>query len=164
MRCRILPVATLAVITLFSANASAQVRYGGQLNLADDVDLGIGARAAFSLSEYVEGMDGVVSFDLFFPGRNTSYWELNGFVTFQMPVENTGDYHPYLGGGLRLAHFGFDPDNPAASDISETKLGLTLAVGTRFPSVKNWAPFVELRLPLGGQDATDFMLVAGLFF
>lgn len=163
MRRRILPVATLAVITLFSANASAQVRYGGQLNLADDVDLGIGARAAFSLSEYVEGMDGVVSFDLFFPGRNTSYWELSGNLHFRMPVENTGDYHPYLGGGLRIARLGFASPAPG-SDRSETSLGLNLVVGTRFPTAKNLTPFMELRIPLGGVEALDFMLVAGLFF
>ncbi len=163
MRRRILSLALLALVTLSATNASAQVRYGGQLNVADDVDLGIGVRAAFSLGEHVEGMNGIVSFDLFFPGRNSSYWELSGNLHFRMPVDNPGDYRPYLGGGLRLARLGFDSSAPGG-DRSETSLGLNLVVGTRFPTARNLTPFMELRIPVGGLEVVDLMLVVGLYF
>ena len=107
-------------------------------------------------------MDGYLAFDLFFPGQNQSYWEINGNVTFPIPMNDGGSMDPYFGGGLRLAHYGVDI--PGVGEVDDTELGLDLLVGSRFASKGKWAPFAELRLPLGGMEGVDFILAVGIYF
>lgn len=165
MRYLLATLAVLFVVALPATDASAQTRWGAQVSFADDMDIGIGVRVRRNLEEYMGGLEGIVSFDLFFPGGHTSYWEANGNVTFPLPPGETagkGDLTPYLGGGLRLAHRVTDPPGPDST--SKTDLGLDLLIGTRFASRGRWTPFAELRLPLGGVEGIAFILAGGVYF
>ncbi|NNG17568.1 MAG: hypothetical protein HKM89_13915, partial [Gemmatimonadales bacterium] len=99
----------LAVMFLFGATQlSAQIRFGGQLNYADDFDFGLGPRVAIAdpaLGEFRF----IGTFDLFFPdspaGTDFDYWELNGNVVYDFAITSAPSLTPYVGGGLNIAHF-----------------------------------------------------------
>jgi len=124
--------------------ARAQVRFGAQASVADDVDLGLGARVLFSLKQFSERLEGIASFDWFFPdsgaGVDWTYFELNGNVVYSIPLSNTS--------ALR----------PSASD---TEIGLNLLGGSKFGSGRI-TPFAELRLELGGGE--QFVISGGILF
>ncbi|MFC1544444.1 hypothetical protein ACFL4Y_04235 [Gemmatimonadota bacterium] len=162
MKRMLMGAAVLLLMGAGAAPATGQVRFGAQVDFADDVDMGIGVRALKDLDQYLTGMDGYLAFDLFFPGENQSYWEINGNVTFPIPMSDGGTMSPYFGGGLRLARYGVDV--PGFGEADDTELGLNLLVGSQFASRGKWAPFVELRLPLGGLEGVDFILAVGIYF
>jgi hypothetical protein len=160
---RVIAYAVLpALVVSLSVPVAGQARFGAQVDIADDVDMGIGIRALKDLDEFLNGMEGYLSFDLFFPGENVGYWEINGNVSFPIPVNDPGSLSPYFGGGLRLARIAVDV--PGGGSADETKLGLDLLVGTRFASKGKWTPFAELRLPLGGLEGVGFVLAGGIYF
>ena len=105
-------------------------------------------------------LDGIVSFDYFFPGNSVKYWEINGNVAYRFRVPARSSLRPYAGGGLNIAHASVSVAGVSASD---TKAGLNVLGGTTF-KVKgsNLIPFAEARGELGG--GKTFILTGGVRF
>src|SRR5207245_10152538 len=74
--------------------------FGLQLDWGNDPNFGIGGRGVFPLSSLVPGtpLDGIVSFDYFFPGNSVHYWEINGNVVYRFRMPRASSLRPYAGG------------------------------------------------------------------
>jgi hypothetical protein len=134
--------------------------FGLQLDWGNDPNFGIGGRGVFPLGSLVPGapLDGIVSFDYFFPGNSVHYWEINGNVAYRFTVPRSSSLRPYAGGGLNIAH-------ASASGVtaSATKAGLNLLGGTTFRlKGSNLIPFAEARGEIGG--GKTFILTGGVRF
>ena len=142
--------------------SSQRTSFGLQLDWGNDPNFGIGGRAVFSLRSLVPRtpLDGIVSFDYFFPGNSVHYWEINGNVAYRFRVPRSSSLGPYAGGGLNIAHASVSVAGVSASD---TKAGLNLLGGTTF-KVKgsHLTPFAEARGELGG--GKTFILTGGVRF
>ncbi len=153
----------LTLLVLNPGALSAQIGIGGQLSWADDADLGIGARAAFSLPTKAAPLEIIATFDYFFPddaaGLDVTYWELNGNVVYLFDVP-APKVTPYAGAGLNLAHGSVDAGTPGTS-VSDTELGLNFLGGARF-DLGSVTPFGELRVELDGGE--QFLISAGVLF
>src|SRR5438309_9291844 len=120
MRQLIGSVLLLAAVGLAPAELAAQRRpaarpaasradrpsFGLQLNWSSDVDFGIGGRGVFPLESLFPKtpLDGIVSFDYFFPGNSVKYWEINGNVAYRFRVPRSSSLGLYAGGGLNIAY------------------------------------------------------------
>src|SRR2546428_8508953 len=137
-------------------------RFAAELNWSSDVDFGIGGRGVFPLQSLFPKtpLDGIVSFDYFFPGNSVKYWEINGNVAYRFRVPRSSSLGPYAGGGLNIAHASVSVAGVSASD---TKAGLNVLGGTTF-KVKgsHLTPFAEARGELGG--GKTFILTGGVRF
>jgi len=143
-----------------TASPSQKPSFGLQLDWGNDPDFGIGARAVFPLGSLFPKvpLDGIVSFDYFFPGNSVKYWEINGNVVYRFTVPRSSSLGPYAGGGLNIAH--------ASSSVaagSATRAGLNLVGGTTI-KVKgsHLLPFIEGRGEVGG--GKTFILTGGVRF
>jgi hypothetical protein len=169
----------LAAVALIPAGSAAQRRpaarpapapaqrtqFGPELDWSSDAHFGIGARAVFGLQALIPKapLDGIVSFDYFFPpvpaGTSGHYWEINGNVAyrFRVPRSSLG---PYAGGGLNIAHASA---SAAGVTASATKAGLNLLGGTTFRiRGSHLTPFAEGRGEIGG--GRTFVLTGGVRF
>jgi opacity protein-like surface antigen len=158
----------LVAIGADSAWAETPVSFGGQINWADDYDLGIGVRAVIGTADLVENSHAVASFDFYFPGdagsqADLSFWEINfnGLYDFQLEGKSIA---PYAGAGLHIAHVSFDFDyGPLGSgSVSDSDVGLNILGGAQFPIEASVTPFAELKIELGG--AEQFVLTGGVTF
>jgi len=174
----------LAAVTLIPAGSVAQRRaavrnaggsaqrlsFGAELNWSSDVDFGVGARAVFPLQSLVPKLplDGIVSFDYFFPsapaGTSEHYWELNGNVAYRFPVPQRSSFAPYAGGGLNIAHASASVTVlTVTATSSDTKVGLNLLGGTTFKmNGSNFTPFAEVHAEVGG--GKTFIVTGGVRF
>jgi opacity protein-like surface antigen len=140
-----------------SAGSGEKPSFGVELNWSSDVDFGIGGRGVFPLEALFPGtpLDGIVSFDYFFPGNSVTYWEINGDVAYRFRVPARSSLRPYAGAGLNIAH-------ASAAGVSDTKAGLNLLGGTTFKVKGSITPFVEARGEIGG--GKTFILTGGVRF
>src|SRR5439155_18212405 len=127
--------------------SSERPSFGLQLDWGNDPNFGIGGRGVFPLGSLVPGtpLDGIVSFDYFFPGNSVKYWEINGNVAYRFRVPARSSLRPYAGGGLNIAHFSATATfGGVTASASDTKAGLNVLGGTTF-RVKgsNLIPFAE---------------------
>ena len=132
-----------------------------QLDWGSDPDFGIGGRGVFPLRSLFPKtpLDGIVSFDYFFPGNNVKYWEINGNVAYHFRVPPRSSLGPYAGGGLNIAHASVT----GVSGSGATKAGLNLLGGTTFKVKRSTlTPFVEGRGEIGG--GKTFILTGGVRF
>jgi hypothetical protein len=140
--------------------------FGVQLDWGSDPNVGIGGRGVFPLGSLLPGMplDGIVSFDYFFPGNSVKYWEINGNVGYRFRVPARSSLRPYAGGGLNIAHASFSTTvGTTTVSGSDTKAGLNLLGGTTFKlKGSNLVPFAEARGELGG--GKTFILTGGVRF
>lgn len=149
-------VAAIFAVALLALPGTARgqdVQIGPQLSVADDFDLGLGGRAAFNVGD-AGGWEGMGSFDLFFPDGDVDYWELNGNLVYNFPVEETRTFFPYLGGGLNIGR-------AEVSGVEDTKLGLNVVGGSKFDA-EGVTPFVEARVEIEGYE--QFVITGGLLF
>lgn len=151
MRRVVTVLAVSAALLVGGREASAQVQFGVQANLATETDLGIGARAIFPVEQLLVGMEGIVSFDYFFPD-NFDFWELNGNLV--VPVRLAEGFVPYLGGGLNVGFFSTDEDL-VGFDYGDTEVGLNLLGGFKFATTR-LRPFVEVRAAIAGAEQIVF--------
>ena len=140
--------------------------FGVQLDWGSDPNFGIGGRGVFPLQSLFPKtpLDGIVSFDYFFPGNSVKYWEINGNVAYRFVVPRSSSLAPYAGGGLNIAHASFSTTvGTTTVSGSDTKAGLNLLGGTTF-RVKgsNLIPFAEARGEIGG--GKTFILTGGVRF
>jgi hypothetical protein len=143
-------------------SSSQRTSFGLQLDWGNDPNFGIGGRGVFSLQSLVPKtpLDGIVSFDLFFPGNSVHYWEINGNVAYRFSVPRGSSLGPYAGGGLNIAHLS---STVAGVSGSATKAGLNLLGGTTFKMKGSpLTPFVEGRGEIGG--GKTFILTGGVRF
>src|SRR5438128_42236 len=145
-----------------AADAVVAPAFGVQLDWGSDPNFGIGGRGVFPLQSLFPKtpLDGIVSFDYFFPGNNVKYWEINGNVAYRFRVPARSSLGPYAGGGLNIAHASVTIAGVSGSD---TKAGLNLLGGTTFKVKRSTLiPFVEGRGELGG--GKTFILTGGVRF
>src|SRR5213080_1389805 len=145
-----------------AASRADRPSFGLQLDWGNDPNFGIGGRGVFPLGSLLPGtpLDGIVSFDYFFPGNNVKYWEINGNVAYRFRVPARSSLGPYAGGGLKIAHASVTIAGVSGSD---TKAGLNLLGGTTFKVKRSTLiPFVEGRGELGG--GKTFILTGGVRF
>lgn len=136
--------------------ARAQVAIGAQVSYAEDMDLGVGARAGVSLP--FTGLGVMASFDYFFPGIDDfSYMELNANLLYDLTLVRVPIFSPYVGAGLNVARSSFD----GASSSTKTEEGLNLVAGAEF-GVALLKPFVEFRYQV--REGGQFVVAAGLNF
>ena len=147
-----------------AASRADRPSFGVQLNWSSDYDFGIGGRGVFPLRSLFPKtpLDGIVSFDYFFPGGAPAgvsfhYWEINGNVAYRFTVPRSSSLRPYAGGGLNIIHAS------VSTGGSDTKAGLNLLGGTTFKlKGSSLVPFAEARGEVGG--GKTFILTAGLRF
>ena len=171
----------VAAVALIPAASTAQRRaaarpaagptqhpsFGVELDWSSDVDFGIGGRGVFPLQSLFPRtpLDGIVSFDYFFPSKpagttSLTYWEINGNVAYRFRAPASSSLRPYAGGGLNIAHASATAGTVSASD---TKAGLNLLGGTTFKlKGSNLTPFAEARGEVGG--GKTFILTGGVRF
>lgn len=145
----------VAFSLLSAAPSSAQVHLGPQISLADDADVGIGARVVAGVPQY-RGVEFAGSFDVFFPDGDVDYWELNANLIYNFEIPDAGAFRPYAGGGLNIARV-----DPPVGD-SDTDLGLNVLGGAKFPNEGPVTPYLELRAEIEGGE--QFVITGGILF
>lgn len=139
--------------------AEAQVTLGPTVAFHEDADLGIGAMVGFPVPALAEGIGFLGDFTVFFPDQdNVNYWEINGNLTWDIPVENPA-IAPFLLGGLNLARA--STDVVGGEDFSNTEIGLNLGGGIRFDA-GTLEPLVGARFEVDGGEG--FVIFAALPF
>lgn len=170
---KLLTIASLVAMSLAPTALNAQVGVGGQLSFANDVDIGIGARATFGLPAPAP-LEIVATADYFFPdeftGVDLSYWEINANLVYLFKIP-ASIIQPYAGGGLNFAHASFSTDfselgvevPPEISNFegSDSQLGLNLLGGAKL-NLGPITPFGELRYEVSGGE--QFVVSMGALF
>lgn len=140
-------VAALLLVT--AGSLEAQVRFGGQANLADDTDFGIGPRIALDLQELGPRFQFVGTWDIYFPDEeNLDFWELNGNLMYRFDLQQTNAVVPYGGAGLNVARTTIETPG---DDIDSTDLGVNFVGGAEFP-LQSFTPFLEFRITAEGSE------------
>jgi hypothetical protein len=152
----------MVLLLLCGATAvEGQLRVGGELAFADDVDFGIGALVEVPLTSINENLEFGGRFDFFFPD-GYDYWEINGDVRYLFPLPDNSQVVPYALAGLAIGRISadIDVDIPGVNvDASNTEVALRLGGGVKFP-MERVTPFAELGLGIG--DIPDFAIRGGL--
>lgn len=151
----------VAALVPVAVVAQTPIRFGAQINFADDADLGIGARIKADTPRLISGapLSIIGSFDFYFPGNNVTYFELNGNVAYNFTIAGS-PLRPYAGGGLNIARASVDV--PGGGSVSNTDIGLNLLGGITFRPMGRVQPFVELKFEAGGGE--QVIVTGGLYF
>jgi len=164
MKTLVLVVAVALPIS--SAQAQLQpvrTQFGVQLSFADDAELGVGGRVRYGLQSFFPRapLSSIGSLDIFFPGNNVTYAEINYNVVYNFRIGSAPRVGPYAGGGLNFAYAKVDLGAGAGSQ-SNTDLGLNIVGGMNFNGRSRLTPFLELRAELGGGEQLVF--TGGIYF
>jgi len=134
-------------------SASAQgFRWGPEVSLGTDTDLGLGARGEFDFNG--SPLTIIASFDYYFPDGSVDYWEINGNLIYNFNIPSAPTVTPYAGGGLNIGH-------ASADGYSDTDPGLNLLGGVRFDA-GSIMPFIETKFTIEGVD--QFVVTGGILF
>ena len=166
MRKSVFVLAVLGLVGTVASRAEAQFRFGANVDYGTDTDFGIGARGLFGLGKTNLPIEGLVTFDYFFPGNSVHYWELSGNAIYKFEIKDSS-IKPYAGAGLLISHTSVDYNGICGGlgvdcSASSTNAGLNLIGGLRFKGGEHFAPFVEGRLE--AHSGSQFVLSAGVFF
>lgn len=143
---------------------------GPQASNAEDMDLGLGARAILDLGPLDFGLRLVGSFDLFFPDdlivegseveADVDYWEanVNLLYTLGLPVI---PLTPYVGAGLNIAHIQVQNSPDGAFDEDRTDSGVNLLGGIEL-ELGSVSPFLEFRYEIEGGE--QWVVTGGIVF
>lgn len=160
MRKFLFTACALALLGFTASEANAQVSFGAHASWASDADLGIGARANFTLP--VENLTIVPTFDFHFPS-NVNWMEISANAHYAFPLADNPGLLPYAGGGLNhirskatISMFGF------SESVTSSATGLNLLGGVKFPQFGKLVPFGELRYATAG--AGQIYLTGGVNF
>lgn len=164
-------VSVFALSVLAAGTAQAQMKFGGQVLWADDVELGVGARVEIPFANKLS-KTGPLSqtffigqFDYFLDpcgdtagsGVDCSYFEINPGLA--VPLKTTSDFRPYLGAGLNIARMSVDAGTLGST--SDTEMGLNVLGGLKF-LLGGMESFTEARISLGGGE--QFAIQFGFLF
>ncbi len=136
-------------------NVSGQMTVGPLLGYENDAGFGIGAslgNALGDLGDLGEGFGWLADLIVFFPDAG-SYAELNGNVTYDIPLDDS-NVVPFVLGGLNLARTSIAGD-------SNTSLGLNLGGGVDF-DLGTFRPTAGVRAQLEGGDGLIFFITLPL--
>ena len=149
MRRTTFAIAALAAVAVFAAPraAQAQVTLGPTAAFHGDFDFGIGATVAAPLDALGEGFGLLADFLYFFPEGNLDYLELNGNVTYDLPLEDS-PVMPFVLGGLNIARASVEAFGVSASN---TEIGLNVGGGIEFDA-GSFRPTVGARFELSGGE------------
>ena len=127
-------------------------RWGPEVSLGTDTDLGLGARGEFDFSG--SALTIIASFDYYFPDGSVDYWEINGNLIYNFNIPSAPTVTPYAGGGLNIGH-------ASAEGYSDTDPGLNLLGGARFDA-GSIMPFAEVKFTIEGVE--QFVVTGGILF
>ena len=146
---RICSAVVIAALLSTPVSVSGQTTIGPVLAYENDANFGIGASLGTALNDFGDGFGLLADFLIFFP-EESDYFELNGNVTYDFPLENSSAV-PFFLGGLNLAR--------ASTDLggSNTNLGLNLGGGVDF-DLGNFRPTAGIRAQLEGGDGLVFFV------
>jgi hypothetical protein len=166
MRKVVVLIGIMALAATTARRADAQFRFGANLSWADKTDFGIGARGTFGLGSYAkkQPVEGMVTFDYFFPSGSVNYWEVSGNLLYKFTPRGSS-VAPYAGAGVLLGHSSVDAGTVCSVtgvSCSDTGVGLNLIGGLRFKGGPRFLPFVEGRFE--AKSGSQFVLTAGAFF
>lgn len=150
----------VTVLALAPLPAQSQIYLGPEVAWNDDADIGIGAGVEFDLPSLYPGIAFLGDFLYFFPGDDFDYFELNGNLTYDFPLEESSVV-PFVLAGLNVGRWSVDSDSPG-DGASDTEVGLNLGGGVKF-NVGSFQPRVIGRFTLGG-DVGDFTVTGFLPF
>jgi outer membrane protein with beta-barrel domain len=143
-----------------AAPAAQHPSFGLELDVGTQTDFGIGGRGVFGLSSLFPGvpLDGIVSFDYYFPsgapaGGSLHFWEINGNLAYRFRVPGRSSFRPYGGGGLNIAH---SSASAAGVSASSTDVDLNILAGTTFRVKGTVTPFAEIRGVVGNANQVVF--------
>ena len=162
---KLLCSAALVGLLAVPSFVSAQVEISPQLSIAQDVDFGVGGSVAFPLEALNDMVEGVVGFDLFFPGDNLGYWEIDALLRYMVELANP-DVLPFVSAGLGIGNYSVDLP-PGVPDLgfglgSSTQIGLKVGGGAKFNPGNSVSPWADLHLGIG--DIPSFTLRVGAGF
>lgn len=147
------PLTALVLLAGPSAGeATAQTAFGVQGNWGSEADFGVGGRVLANIPNV--DLEGVGSVDLFFPGNEVNWLDVNANVFYHFHLDDSPSVVPYAGGGLNIARI-------SVGDASTTETGLNIGGGVRFPS-PGVTPFLEARAVVS--DADQFVITGGVLF
>lgn len=136
------------IFLLAPVQAQAQVSLGPTLAYHDDFDFGVGAMIGVPIPALADGVGFLGDFTVFFPDAdNLDVWEINGNITWDIPVESPA-VSPFLLGGLNIVNWSVDT---VGGDVDDSDLGLNLGGGFRFDA-GTLEPLVGLRAELNDFD------------
>lgn len=154
---RLSGVVALAVIALTPSLSQGQATLGPTLAWNDDFDLGIGVQLEAALPTLGTGLGLMADFVLYFPDDPIDYFEFNGNLTYDFPLQNSTAV-PFVLSGLNFARVSID--SPGI-DVSDTEVGLNVGGGIRFDAGKV-RPTLGGKFVIGGVET--FSLFATLPF
>jgi hypothetical protein len=163
MRKLALALTTLSLVAVAARPAEAQFRFGPSAGFGTDADFLVGARALLgfpSLQIAERPLTGQLSFDYFLDAcTNCTWWEITPAMLYTFPV--SGSIGPYAGAGINISHFGFDPDIPGVSGVSDNHVGLGIMGGIFLP-ISTMTGQAEARFDLSGGE--QLVLTFSLLF
>jgi outer membrane immunogenic protein len=142
-----------------AARSAQRTQFGLELDVGTQTDFGIGARAVFGLQSLFPGtpLDGIVSFDYYFPsapsGTTEHFWEINGNLAYRFRMPRGSSLLPYAGGGLNIAHASASAGGVSGSS---TDPDLNILAGTTFRVQGELTPFLEIRGVVGNANQVVF--------
>jgi len=157
----------LVGLLLVPAAAQAQFSLGAQGNYAsDNIDFGVGARAAFDFRQMNQPIMVFGTFDYFFPssasGVDVTYYEFNLNAAYISGIRP--DLDTWVGLGLNVANFESTLAGSSTPVAEFNRAGLNLLAGARYNTGKAIGLFGEFRFEVEGGKLFVFTLGADYTF
>lgn len=149
MRNRLVGLAVLG-LSVTTVPLQAQVTLGPTLAWENDLDFGIGATLRAPLASAGDGVGVMADFMVFFPDVG-DYFEVNGYVTYDLPLQESTAL-PFVLGGVTI---GRTSGEVLGVSYSNTAVRLDVGGGVEFDA-GTLRPLAGLRLELGDGDALVF--------
>lgn len=156
MRKLVSGLAAAAFLALAPMTAEAQVQLGPTLAIHDRFDVGIGATLSGQAPSLGQGVGFMADFVFYFPDVD-DYFELNGNITYDFPLENS-TVVPFVLGGLNIGRRSFEVNG---REEDNTEVGINLGGGIVFDA-GTFRPSVALKVDVGGYEG--FVVFATLPF
>lgn len=156
MRKLVSGLAAAAFLALAPLTAQAQMQFGPTLGIHEHFDVGIGATLSGQAPSLGQGVGFMADFVFYFPDVG-DYFELNGNITYDFPLENS-TVVPFVLGGLNIGHRSFEVNG---LDASNTEVGINLGGGIAFDA-GSFRPSVAAKVDIGGYEG--FVVFATLPF
>ncbi|MEJ2538548.1 MAG: hypothetical protein P8188_00975 [Gemmatimonadota bacterium] len=139
--------------------AQSQIYLGPEVAWRDGADLGLGAGIEFDLPQLYEGITFMGDFIYFIGGDDFDYFEFNGNLSYDLPLEDV-PVVPFGLAGLNIGRQSSDAET-AGAKVVKTELGLNLGAGVKF-DFGGFRPRVAARYAIGGWE--EFTIYAFLPF
>lgn len=156
MRKLVSGLAAAAFLALGPVAVSGQVQLGPTLAIHEHFDFGIGATLVVPPQSLGAGVGFMGDFVFYFPDAG-DYFEINGNITYDFPLENS-TVVPFVLGGLNIGRYSLEV---SGVDASNTEVGINLGGGIVFDA-GNFRPSVAAKIDIGAYEG--FVVFATLPF